>query len=66
MTGCSDLIRSLAVDAFRDGVGELDEKVKSIDAQMRAAEAIDEHNVILEGEPPERAGAKPQGKPRKK
>lgn len=64
MTGCSDLIRSLAVDAFRDGVGELDEKVKSIDAQMRAAEAIGEG--ILEGEPPERAGAKPQGKPRKK
>ena len=64
MTECSDLIRSLAVDAFRDGVGELDEKVKSIDAQMRAAEAIGED--ILEGEPPERAGAKPQGKPRKK
>ena len=55
----------MAVDAFRDGVGELDEKVKSIDAQMRAAEAIDEQH-ILEGEPPERAGAKPQGKPRKK
>ena len=54
----------MVVDAFRDGVGELDEKVKSIDAQMRAAEAIDEH--ILEGEPPERAGAKPQAKPPKK
>ena len=64
MKRVSRMTLGMAVDAFRDGVGELDEKVKSIDAQMRAAEAIDEH--ILEGEPPERAGAKPQAKPPKK